>query len=80
MLALAGVIVVSLYPEEGGEPLWYFLLVLAVTFMTSCVSTVMFVAQGAFFAVICDPLIGGTYMTVSNLHPSFRSPHSHIQF
>jgi len=60
------VIVVSLYPEGGGEPLWYFLLVLVVTFMTSCVSTIMFVSQGAFFSVICDPLIGGTYMTVSN--------------
>ena len=60
-----------MYPVGGGEPLWYFLLVLATTFLTSCASTVMFVSQGAFFAVICDPLIGGTYMTLLNTLANF---------
>eukprot|EP00010_Vexillifera_abyssalis_P001985 CAMPEP_0201562954 /NCGR_PEP_ID=MMETSP0173_2-20130828/79615_1 /ASSEMBLY_ACC=CAM_ASM_000268 /TAXON_ID=218659 /ORGANISM="Vexillifera sp., Strain DIVA3 564/2" /LENGTH=226 /DNA_ID=CAMNT_0047977579 /DNA_START=798 /DNA_END=1478 /DNA_ORIENTATION=- len=36
------------------------------TLASSFASTVMFVALGAFFARISDPLIGGTYMTLLN--------------
>ena len=52
---------------EGLEtvPFWYYVLVILVTISTSFVSNVMFVSQGAFFAMIGDPKIGGTYMTVS---------------
>jgi hypothetical protein len=71
MLALVSVFVVYLYPEGEAEPFWYFLLILVITFLTSCASTIMFVSQGAFFAVICDPVIGGTYMTVTLLSSSF---------
>lgn len=44
----------------------YFLLILLMTMLSSLASTLMFVTMGAFFSVISDPTIGGTYMTLLN--------------
>lgn len=49
----------------------YFWLVVAVTVGSSFSSTVQFVGISAFHTQIADPLIGGTYMTVS---PSVARP------
>jgi len=62
--ALFGMGVVYIFPNGGEISTSYFLLVIFSSFLTSCSMTVMFVAAGAFFAVISDPKIGGTYMTL----------------
>lgn len=50
---------------ENGEFVYYFyLLLLAMSAIQTVVETVMFISQMAFFASICDPSIGGTYMTL----------------
>lgn len=62
----AGMIVVANFPSDGQISWGYFLIVLAITMVTSLMSTMMFVSQGAFFNVISDPIVGGTFITVSN--------------
>ena len=67
-------IVVYLYPDQRsgeGEGSFHFILVLAVSILTSFSSTIMFVCAGAFFARIGDPVIGGTYMTLLNTLSNF---------
>lgn len=54
-------------PSSGRNiPLYYFLLVVASTVLSSFASTVQFVGISAFHTQIADPAIGGTYMTLLN--------------
>ena len=64
-LAAISLVVVSLYPSGDMTNSYYF-LVLGMTLLSSLVSTIMFVAQGSFFAKISDTSIGGTYLTLLN--------------
>jgi len=64
---LIAVAIVSFMPNGAVTNGWY-LIVLMAMISSSFMSTVAFVSQGAFFAQISDPAIGGTYMTVNNLH------------
>ena len=57
----------------SGVPLYYYILVMTLTVVTSFAGNVMFVSQGAFFAIIGDPRIGGTYMTLLNTASNFGS-------
>jgi hypothetical protein len=59
MLTVAG------FPQEQPVGMAYFLLIMASTVLSSFMSTVQFVSISAFMTSIADPVIGGTYMTVS---------------
>lgn len=50
--------------ENGEFEYYFYLLLLTMSAIQTIVETVMFISQMAFFASICDPLIGGTYMTL----------------
>lgn len=58
-------LVVAGYPQ--GQPVgpFYFGIIMLSTVISSFMSTVQFVSISAFMTSIADPLIGGTYMTVS---------------
>lgn len=43
----------------------YFIMVIVITVLGSFMGTVQFVCLGAFIANTVDPVVGGTYMTVS---------------
>jgi len=68
VFALIGTWVVAIYPNPGSEivPNWYHLLVISSALVSSCTQTIMFVCMSAYFSVISDPVIGGTYMTLLN--------------
>ncbi|KAI9142650.1 MFS general substrate transporter [Paraphysoderma sedebokerense] len=68
--ALFGMFVVYSYPS-GGVTTSYFFLVIGSTVLSSFMSTVQFVSLGAFFSLIADPVIGGTYMTLLNTFSNF---------
>jgi len=60
-------LVVYFAPQDMQNiPLWFYAALLAVSLVQMVVSNVMFVAAMAFFARVCDPAIGGTYMTLLN--------------
>uniref|UniRef100_A0A0G4GMN0 Major facilitator superfamily associated domain-containing protein n=1 Tax=Chromera velia CCMP2878 TaxID=1169474 RepID=A0A0G4GMN0_9ALVE len=47
-------------------PLWFYVVLYAVSTLWDVAGQVMFVSQMSFFAKISDPSIGGTYMTFLN--------------
>ncbi|KAJ8903730.1 hypothetical protein NDN08_004830 [Rhodosorus marinus] len=49
----------------------FFPLVVSLSILTSVAGTVMFISQGAFFAVISDSAIGGSYQTLLNTFSNF---------
>ncbi|CAB4392096.1 unnamed protein product [Rhizophagus irregularis] len=62
--AAVGMIVVYVFPTDKKISTEMFSLVIASTVMSSFMSTVQFVSISAFFTIIADPVIGGTYMTL----------------
>lgn len=61
-------LVVAGYPEGKSDiGYFYFLIIMGSTVLSSFMSTVQFVSISAFMTNIADPVIGGTYMTVSNI-------------
>eukprot|EP01135_Chromosphaera_perkinsii_P002329 Nk52_evm115s221 gene=Nk52_evmTU115s221 len=71
LMAAVALFVVVVYPADNVISSGYFGLVVISTVLSSCVSTSMFVSQGAFFARIGDPAIGGTYLTLLNTFSNF---------
>lgn len=74
LCAVLAMLIVAMYPStspDGSVPLYYFLLVVAITVTSSFMSTIQFVGMGCFFAKISDPLIGGSYMTLLNTLSNF---------
>lgn len=63
--AVLGMVVVYFYPEGQDISMMYFCIIMASTILSSFMSTVQFVSISAFMTSVADPLIGGTYMTVS---------------
>jgi hypothetical protein len=63
--------VLYIYPSNETDMVWYFPLVIGSSVAGSFMSSVQFVSLGAFFAVIADPSIGGTYMTLLNTLSNF---------
>jgi Na+/melibiose symporter-like transporter len=57
-LAAIAMYILSIFPKDG-VTVWYYAAIIAMTVTTSFVSNVMFVSQGAFFAKISDPKVGG---------------------
>lgn len=51
---------------EGGPDAVYFWIVVAGNLVGSSMRSIMFIAQGAYFAQIADPTIAGTYLTLLN--------------
>ncbi|CAK7568665.1 MAG: hypothetical protein SEPTF4163_006663 [Sporothrix epigloea] len=72
--AIFAQITVVIFPADGVNPVYLFIVILEHV-MSTFMNTVMFVAVSAFHARIADPAIGGTYMTllatVSNLGGTF---------
>lgn len=67
VIATISMLVLWNYPAgQANVSTLYFLLILLMTMLSSLASTLMFVTMGAFFSVISDPTIGGTYMTLLN--------------
>jgi len=66
LLAPLTAVLILYYIPAGSTHLGFtwFLAIVAAMISNSFMSTVQFVSQGAFFASISDPTIGGTYMTV----------------
>lgn len=60
-----GMLVVAGYPQNEPVGIFYFGIIMLSTVLSSFMSTVQFVSISAFMTSIADPLIGGTYMTVS---------------
>jgi hypothetical protein len=59
-------LVVAGYPQgQSDVGYFYFAIIIASTVLSSFMSTVQFVSLSAFMTNIADPVIGGTYMTVS---------------
>lgn len=58
-------LIVAWYPQNQEIGLFYFSVIMAATVLSSFMATVQFVSISAFMTSIADPLIGGTYMTVS---------------
>jgi len=52
--------------EDGGFPLYYYVILIAVKALHRVALYAMFVAIMAFFARISDPAVGGTFMTFLN--------------
>lgn len=69
-MCAAAMVVVGSFPAQGVTA-GYLAAVVLVTLLTSFASTTMFVSQGAFFARISDPSIGGTYLTLLNTFSNF---------
>lgn len=69
-MCVAAMVVVASFPPQGVTA-WYLAAVVLVTLLTSFASTTMFVSQGAFFARVSDPSIGGTYLTLLNTFSNF---------
>lgn len=63
-------LVVAYYPQSKGSTvgMFYFSMIMLSTVLSSFMSTVQFVSISAFMTSIADPVIGGTYMTVSWPH------------
>lgn len=53
------------YPQDQPVSAFYFGMIMLSTVLSSFMSTVQFVSISAFMTGIADPVIGGTYMTVS---------------
>ena len=71
-LTLLGMLIVENYPVGEVNVSWgYFMAVLLLTLTTSLMSTMMFVSQGAFFNVISDPVVGGTFITFLHTFSNF---------
>ncbi|CAG8652221.1 682_t:CDS:10, partial [Gigaspora margarita] len=62
--AVVGMLVVLTFPTDNEISLGFFFFVILSTVMSSFMSTVQFVSISAFMALIADPMIGGTYMTL----------------
>ncbi|RIB10760.1 acetyl-coenzyme A transporter 1 [Gigaspora rosea] len=62
--AVVGMLVVLTFPTDNEISLGFFFFVIFSTVMSSFMSTVQFVSISAFMALIADPMIGGTYMTL----------------
>lgn len=60
-------VTVAGYPQNQPVSTFYFGVIMASTVLSSFMSTVQFVSISAFMTSIADPIIGGTYMTVSLL-------------
>jgi PAT family acetyl-CoA transporter-like MFS transporter 1 len=73
LMTAFGMLVVAYYPtsKDSLDSWGYFLAVLAITLTTSLMSTMMFVSQGAFFNVISDPSVGGTFTTFLHTFSNF---------
>ncbi|CAJ0746228.1 13060_t:CDS:10 [Entrophospora sp. SA101] len=63
--ASVGMLVVYVFPENNKVSSSMFYVVIASIVLSSFTSTVQFVCISAFMSSIADPVIGGTYMTVS---------------
>ena len=61
--AIFAQITVVIFPADGVNPVYLFIVILEHV-MSTFMNTVMFVAVSAFHARIADPAIGGTYMTL----------------
>lgn len=60
-----GMLIVAGYPQDQPVSAFYFGMIMLSTVLSSFMSTVQFVSISAFMTGIADPIIGGTYMTVS---------------
>lgn len=58
-------LIVAGYPQNEPVSMFYFGMIMLSTVLSSFMSTVQFVSISAFMTSIADPIIGGTYMTVS---------------
>jgi hypothetical protein len=58
-------LIVAGYPQDEPVSMFYFGMIMLSTVLSSFMSTVQFVSISAFMTSIADPIIGGTYMTVS---------------
>lgn len=65
-------LVVYCYPQGRDIDMFYFGIIMGTTVLGSFMSTVQFVSISAFMTSIADPLIGGTYMTVSCEYSNVR--------
>lgn len=67
---LLGVALVATFPDIHGDAsllsFGFYARVLCVQLLYSMASNILFVAQCAFFAQVCDESIGGSYMTLLN--------------
>lgn len=66
LVAGCSMLVLYAYPSDSKIGIFYFGTVLTLTVTMSFLSTIMFVSMGAFFSLISDPMVGGTYMTLLN--------------
>lgn len=62
-----GMLIVAGYPQDQPVSVFYFGMIMLSTVLSSFMSTVQFVSISAFMTSIADPVIGGTYMTVSKM-------------
>lgn len=63
-------LIVAGYPQDQPVSAFYFGMIMLSTVLSSFMSTVQFVSISAFMTSIADPVIGGTYMTVSIIKPT----------
>lgn len=68
--AIIGMATVRYFPADGVVTRSHYMWIILAHIMSSFMSTVMFVSSSAFHNRIADPLIGGTYMTVSASRPN----------
>ena len=52
--------------QDGGFPVYYYVIIIGAFAFNRIIIFVMFVAYMAFFARISDPVVGGTFMTFLN--------------
>lgn len=68
-MCIVSMALVALYPGPDSSP--FFALIVLYNLASSFTYTAAHVAQGAFFARISDPVIGGTYATLLNTASNF---------
>lgn len=73
IMALLGMWIVGRFPADGEVTTGYFWLVLVHSILSSFASIMMLVTLNAFFSTVCDPTVGGTYMTLLNTFSNIGS-------